>query len=278
MGGLERRVIREVQEHEDHQQHDRQDELQPGSRAFLVLPPAAPADVVPRWQRDVPCDGRAGFLHEAPDVAALHVQEHRREQQAVLRRNHRGTAGVLDASDLAERDLRAVGRGHEDLAERLRIRAVLRRIPNPDGKPLTALDRRRQRGFPDGGLDHLLDVADADAVARGGAAVDLDVEVLTTGDLFGVDVARARHPADGVSDLPRQFLEHGQVGAEDLHAHFRADAGRQHVDAVDDRHRPDVGDARKLHGSPHLGAQPIERHARPPLVPSASGGRSSRSC
>ena len=221
---------------------------------------------VPRWQRDIPYDGRAGFLNEAPDVTALHVQEHRREQQAVLRGNHRGTTGVLNPSDLTERDLRASGRGHEDLTERLRIRAVLRRIPNPDGKTLAALDGRRQGGLSDRRLNHLLDVADTDPKARGGGTVNLDVEVLTTGDLFGVDVARARDSAHRVTDLPRQFLEHGQVGTEDLHAHFRADPRRQHVDAVDDGHRPDVGDTWQLHGSAHLSTQPIEGHPGTPLV------------
>ena len=101
---------------------------------------------------------------------------------------------MLDPGDLAERDLRAIGRGHKNVTERLRVRAVLRGVPNPDRKTLTAFDGGRQGGFPNGGLDYLLDVADADAVARGGAAVDLDVEVLTTGDLFGIDVARARAP------------------------------------------------------------------------------------
>src|SRR6476659_693165 len=88
--------------------HTATEKLQPGSCAYLVLPPTAPADVVSRWQRDVPCDGCAGFLHEAPDVTTLHIQKHGREQQAVLRGNHRGTTGVLDPRDLAERDLCAI--------------------------------------------------------------------------------------------------------------------------------------------------------------------------
>ena len=79
---------------------------------------------------------------------------------------------MLDPGDLAEGDLRTIGCGHEDLTERLRIRAVLRGIPNPDGKPLPALDGRRQGGFPNGRLNHLLDIADADPVARGRSAID----------------------------------------------------------------------------------------------------------
>jgi hypothetical protein len=60
---------------------------------------------------------------------------------------------------------------------------------------------------PDGRFDHLLDVSDADPVARRGTAVDLAVEVHTTGDLLRVDVARARYSAHRVSDVPRQPAE-----------------------------------------------------------------------
>ena len=88
----------------------------------------------------MPCDGRAGFLNESPDVTALHVQQHRREQQAVLRGDHRRTACVLDPGDLTERNL-----APWDEAIRTRQSAWgsahgTRGIPNRDGKPLTPLD------------------------------------------------------------------------------------------------------------------------------------------
>ena len=87
-----------------------------------------------RRQRDVTYNGRAGFFDEAADVASLYIPEHRRQQQAVLRPDHRGTTGVLQPSDLAERNLRAIRRGHEDLAERLRIQPVVRSVRTLTGK------------------------------------------------------------------------------------------------------------------------------------------------
>ena len=113
--------------------------------------------------------------------------------------------------------------------------------------------------------DDVLDVADADAVACGGRPVDLDVQVLAAGHLLRIDVAGARHLSDDLGDLPRQALEHPEIGAEQLDADLRADAGRQHVDAVDDRHRPDGRDSRELDRAAHLGAQRVQRQPRAPL-------------
>ena len=48
VGGLDRRSVGEVQQHKDDQEHDRDHNLQPVTRALLVLPAPAPADVVPR--------------------------------------------------------------------------------------------------------------------------------------------------------------------------------------------------------------------------------------
>ena len=58
-----------------------------------------------------------------------------------------------------------------------------------------------------------------------------------------------------------------QVSAEDLDAHFRPNAGRQHVDAVDDGHRPNRRDARQLRRETHLGPEAIHGHPRTPLIP-----------
>ena len=99
------------------EQHDRHDDLQPLARALLVLPAPAPVDVVARGQRDRARDGLARLLHEPADVAPLHVEQHGREQQAVLGRDHRRAARVLDARQLPERDLRAVRRADQHLRQ-----------------------------------------------------------------------------------------------------------------------------------------------------------------
>ena len=120
--GFDRGAVGPIEQREDHDQDDRHDDLQSLASARLVLPPSAPCHVITSRQGDVACDCRLGFLDEPADVPALHVQQHCREQQPVLGRQHRRTSGVLDPRQLTERDLRPVRRRHEDVADRLRHR------------------------------------------------------------------------------------------------------------------------------------------------------------
>ena len=78
------------------------DDLQPLARAHLVFVAAAPADEIARWQRDARRDRRFRVVDEPAEVAPLHVHQHRREEQAVLGRNHRGPARLLDVRHLRE--------------------------------------------------------------------------------------------------------------------------------------------------------------------------------
>ena len=133
------------------------------------------------------------------------------------------------------------GAGDGHAAERLRARAVLGRVPHPHREALAALDGQGEVRLADRGLDDVLDGADRDPVARRRLPVHPDVEVGGARHLLGVDVGGPRNRAQHLRHGPRPFLEHLQVVAEDLHADLGADAGRQHVDPVDDRLRPDVG-------------------------------------
>ena len=60
-------------------------------------------------------------------------------------------------------------------------------------------------------LDDLLDGADRQAVARGGLAVDTDVQVLAAGHRFGIDVAGAVHASYDVGHLSAEALERGEI-------------------------------------------------------------------
>jgi hypothetical protein len=78
-------VIGEVEQYEDHHEHDRHDDLQPLTRADLVFPAAAPGRGVAGWHPDVACDRQARLFDEAANVTSLDVQQHRSDQQPVLR-------------------------------------------------------------------------------------------------------------------------------------------------------------------------------------------------
>ncbi len=87
----------------------------------------------------------------------------------------------------------------------------------------------------------------------------------------------AIHPlrinAGGAGDGPHDALDLGgdafqftQIGAEDLDAHRRADACRQHVDSGLDGHGPYIADTGQGERLIHLGDQPVERHAVGPIA------------
>ena len=69
-----------------------------------------------------------------------------------------------------------------------------------------------------------------------------------------------------VSTCAGNLLHLGEVLADHLDAHRRADAGRQHVDARLDRHRPGVGDAGELQRPVHLLDEAVDGHARAPFL------------
>src|SRR3954469_8526739 len=118
---------------------------------------------------------------------------------------------MLDPRELTERNLRAARRRDEDLAEHVRIGAVLRGVADPHREPPPAFNCRRQRRLADGRLDHLLNVAHPDAVSSGCRAIDVDVEILAAGDLLGIDVARTRYLTDDVRDTTCRILERREV-------------------------------------------------------------------
>src|SRR5207253_6554503 len=111
---------------------------------------------------------------------------------------------------------------------------------DPNRNTPAALDREGEARLHHRALDDVLNRPDRDAVAGGGLALHTDVEIGRPRHLLGVDVGRSRDGPQNVGDDARSLLQSIEVVAEDFDAYLRADAGRQHVDAVDDRLRPDV--------------------------------------
>ena len=125
-------------------------------------------------------------------------------------------------------------------------------VADPHGEPLAAFDRRRDRLAAQGHLDHVPDIADVHAVAGGAVAIGPDLQVALALALVGKDVHRPRHAPQGLGHLLGNLLDLVEVVAEDLHADHRPHAGGQHVDAIDDRLRPDVGPAGHADDAVHL--------------------------
>ncbi len=259
-------MIREVEQEEDDQDRDRHDDLQPLSRALLALVPPAPPDEVAGRQRDTGGDGRLGFFDEPAEIPVLHVEQHRGQQEPVLGVDHRGAARLFDVDHLRERQLLAGRRGNQHVAECVRVVTELGRVTHPHRKSTTTLEGEREAPLADGGADHVLYCGDAEPVPGRAGAIDAHVQVLRAGQRLRIDVAGAANGAQHRGHAPGRLVQHFQITAIDLHAHFGSDAGRQHVDSVDDRHRPDVRDAGELRRTSQLAAQPLQRHPAPPLL------------
>src|SRR6202035_193690 len=103
----------------------------------------------------------------------------------------------------------------------------------------------------DGRLDDVLHLADIDAVARCRFAVRLDIEIQAARHLLGIDIAGAFHCSHGVGDFTSFRFKFYQVGPKDLDANLGPNARREHVDAVDDRLRPDISHTRYGNSAVH---------------------------
>lgn len=148
--------------------------------------------------------------------------------------------------------MRAVGGGDEHARQIVRTAAELWRITHADRETPAPLDGGGEVAFADGGLNHALHFTEVDAIARGSRAIGLDVEILCSGHLLGVNVACPGNCVNSAGNGPRALLQHFQVGAENLDADFRADTGGQHLDAVDDGLGPDIGHAGQGNGAVHF--------------------------
>ena len=85
------------------------------------------------------------------------------------------------------------GRGHEDVADRVRVVAILRLEPDDEVELLLLLHDLRRDVAADGGLDEAVDVGDVDPVARDLGAIDCDRQARLAELLDQRHVADAAH-------------------------------------------------------------------------------------
>ena len=82
--------------------------------------------------------------------------------------------------------------GHEHALERVEVFAKIAGIADIDRIALAAFDRGGDGLAADGGFDDVVHVADAQAVARGGFAIDVKIEEITAGCALGENAAGVR--------------------------------------------------------------------------------------
>ena len=153
---------------------------------------------------------------------------------------------VFSVDYFAERHLRAAASGHENLVKLLRVLAEIARIANAHREALPAFDRGGQVLSADCGFNCVLDIGDIQAVSVRGGAIDGHLQIRRARCALGIEIDGAWNLRHNLLDLFRLGLNHAKIGTKDLDADLCADAGREHVDAIANRLRPDVGDAWNL--------------------------------
>ena len=167
---------------------------------------------------------------------------------------------------MAERNHCPLHGRHQHLAGNLlRIGTKFTRIAHGDAKPFAPLDGRGDHLAAQGLADDILQIADRQPVAGQLRAVRFNVQVKTAGNPFRESRGGARNRLDDRLNFAGQPLHLIEILAEHLDPDWRPDAGRQHVDARLDRHRPGVRDARELQCLIHFGDQLVGCHARAPF-------------
>ena len=110
-----------------------------------------------------------------------------------------GPMVIPNVRNVAERNLRAVGAGNQDIAERFDIFAEISRIPHADGEALASFNRGRHVLPANRRLNHVLNVADINAVARGSRPIDANFEIRSAGNSLRIEIRpRRAHRAERV--------------------------------------------------------------------------------
>src|ERR1700682_3114434 len=97
-------------------------------------------------------------------------------------------------------------------------------------------------------------------MARDGGTIQIEIDEIAAGDTLAIDAPGARNLANDRLELLPDRFDLFEVGAEDLDADRRTDAGREHVDAIANRDRPGVRMGGNLELLVHVVDQVLPRH------------------
>src|SRR5438105_4151125 len=126
--------------------------------------------------------------------------------------------------DISQRDLRSVWLCDEHGRECFNIFAEIPSVPHTNWKTLPAFNRKRHILAADRGFDHVLGIADIDAVSSRGCSIDVNFKIRRAGDPFRVEIHGSRHVAQYALDLDGFLLDGLQVGAKHFHAYLSPDS------------------------------------------------------
>ena len=113
----------------------------------------------------------------------------------------------------------------------------------------------------------MLHVGNVQAIARRLSAVDINLDIATSGHPLGID----RRSTGNIGKDRLQLLSDGlnllEIFSAHLDAHRRLDPGRQHIDARRNRHHPGIGYPRYPHQAVEFLLELVGGHPLSPLFP-----------
>src|SRR5262249_5798347 len=156
---------------------ERHDEREARYRPLLVLELAAPRHVVAGRHMYRAAHALLHVGDHAAHVAALDEHADRDHARARFARDVHAAAADRYRGHLRQRDARPARTVDEHVPDGLRIAPLLLAEAHNHGEAALALPQLGG-GFPaERRLDHVLDVGDVEAVARGARAIDLDLQL-----------------------------------------------------------------------------------------------------
>ena len=144
------------------------------------------------------------------------------------------TAHRFDVCELAEWHATAVRCIYEQSPDRGRVAARLRHVAHGDIEPAFPFKNGAHPTATDGQLDHLLDVADIETVARQQAAVDGHPELGLIGFLLDRRVRRTRDRPDHLEHLGGKATQDHEIRTGENHGEIRRGARRDLRRRIDD--------------------------------------------
>src|SRR4029078_8300834 len=179
--------------------------------ALEVFELAGPRERNPGKKLDLLRDCALRVLDDRAEVAPTDIDVDPPGEAGIFRAQHRRAVGKGDLCDRRELDLRAALGDDGQCAQLVDRVALVARVAHVDREALPALDGFADVFAPDRRGYDRLHVHDAQAIARGGVAVDAHIDVAATAHSLGECRRNAGHILDDSLDLPRARLALPQV-------------------------------------------------------------------
>ncbi|MDT4812378.1 hypothetical protein FQZ97_453390 [compost metagenome] len=206
------------------------------------------------------------LAHGRCQVATADIDIDPAGQPPVLAAQHRRPFAQSNLGHRAQGDLLTACGENRHAPQRLRAIAPLPGVAQADGEAGQPFDCFTDIAATDGTGHHRLHVGDAQAIARRGQAIDLDVHIAPAGEAFRQRRTHPGHLFGYGFDIAGDAFDVGQRGAGDLDPDRALDPRGQHVDAVADRRHPDVGKSWDFHRTVQFLDEFFRRHLGSPLL------------